>query len=256
MLAARMFGPPRASLLLTTSLVAIAASVVVFGCADGDPHRVDAGSSRRDASTLDSSIDEFPDAARAAGDAAEPLGDAFVLPDGASAEGDGGATAPTDSGMLSEVPDARVVASCGGRGGALCLRGQFCDFPPSAMCGRAGGAGVCAAIPAVCRSEDAPVCGCDGVTYASPCEAARASVSIESVGACPIRCNPDLALCDSLPPLCRTGSVPSVEGGCWGACVPLGSCTCSSSADCPGDATCSSRTGRCLSLVVIPDPEF
>lgn len=38
-------------------------------------------------------------------------------------------------------------------------------------------------------------------------------------------CDPALAACDQLPPTCPAGQVPSVNGACWGGCVPATECT-------------------------------
>lgn len=55
----------------------------------------------------------------------------------------------------------------------------FCQSPDG-VCG----AGTCASIPSVCTGVFAPVCGCDGVDYPSPCEANRAGTSVASSGSC------------------------------------------------------------------------
>ncbi|RMD85385.1 MAG: Kazal domain-containing protein [Candidatus Dadabacteria bacterium] len=66
-----------------------------------------------------------------------------------------------------------------------------------------------------------PVCGCDGVTYDTPCDAIRAGVGIDHKGACETPCNSDAD--------CSAGQV------CWklpgqcdgpGRCAPIRS-------DCP-----------------------
>lgn len=65
-----------------------------------------------------------------------------------------------------------------------CVRGEFCDFPPTAFCGVADGFGVCTDIPIACPDVFAPVCGCDDNTYGNDCEAAAAGVSVASEGEC------------------------------------------------------------------------
>jgi len=74
--------------------------------------------------------------------------------------------------------------SCGGLQGLLCENGEYCDFPPKAMCGAADQTGVCKPKPDACAEIYAPVCGCDDKTYGNACEAAGAGVSVSSSGEC------------------------------------------------------------------------
>jgi hypothetical protein len=71
--------------------------------------------------------------------------------------------------------------ACGGGAGA-CPAGQFCDAPKA--CGNSDAAGVCVIPPQVCPQIYAPVCGCDGVTYANDCERQGAMVPLDHDGAC------------------------------------------------------------------------
>jgi hypothetical protein len=74
--------------------------------------------------------------------------------------------------------------SCGGLVPATCPSEQYCNFPRDATCGAADQTGTCADIPQVCTTEYNPVCGCDDNTYANPCQAALAGVSVRADGAC------------------------------------------------------------------------
>ena len=158
----------------------------------------------------------------------------------------------------ADAPSARVDAqgmvslSCGGRGGAFCGRGQFCNIPPENICGAADGPGVCTDIPELCSRELNPQCGCDGNTYGNPCMAAMAGVSIASRGACRMvaagSCDARRVVCDARPPLCLRGQAPSVVDGCWGPCVQANTCTCSTTEECPsvtGYSEVCYRSGLC-----------
>jgi hypothetical protein len=59
-----------------------------------------------------------------------------------------------------------------------------------------------------------------------------------------VDCDPRKILCRIAPPDCGPMSVPSVQGTCYGPCVAIDTCACSSAAECPDELqyTCWSRT--------------
>jgi len=156
--------------------------------------------------------------------------------------------APVDAGDGSGVG-----AACGGANDPACASGTHCEWSDKLCGSRTHGA--CVSFPGgvTCGISAAPVCGCDGKNYPSPCEAARAGVDISSNTSCPeptglFRCgwsycehnlqychaqvggaitNPGIYACNALPAAC--GGVPSC------ACVAASPMICSTNAN--GDVT-------------------
>lgn len=85
-----------------------------------------------------------------------------------------------DTGPRSGAGEGTI---CGGLSGIGCGAGLYCDTGPG-QC-TAAGAGTCRVRPQVCTAIYAPVCGCDGETYASDCVAATAGVTVAAAGECP-----------------------------------------------------------------------
>jgi len=61
---------------------------------------------------------------------------------------------------------------------------QYCRYPDGDACGSAGLDGVCMVRSKDCLRDDAPVCGCDGTTYANTCEAHAVGAAIAHAGSC------------------------------------------------------------------------
>lgn len=65
---------------------------------------------------------------------------------------------------------------------ADCPENEFCYFVEAAACGDVG-SGLCFPRPPGCEGvPESPVCGCDGQTYASQCEADLAGVAVAAAG--------------------------------------------------------------------------
>lgn len=132
-----------------------------------------------------------------------------------------------------------------------CSPDQECVYPVGAC----GVDGRCS--PITDCAATASFCGCDGTTFRGcpnrptqpaagvgscsgssdagvSCAGARLNANgacVDSAGAtAPVtccsgyNCNQMTAACESLPPTCPAGFVPSVVGACWGPCVPRELC--------------------------------
>ncbi len=105
-----------------------------------------------------------------------------------------------------------------------CTAGEYC----TKGLGDCTGQGSCTARPSLCVQAADPVCGCNGTTYSSECEAAVSGIAIASKGNC------------AAPPA-PTGCITNVE------CLSTQYCA-KTSGDCEGTGACSQRPGLCLSF--------
>ncbi|MBN1653323.1 MAG: hypothetical protein JXA30_06055 [Deltaproteobacteria bacterium] len=152
----------------------------------------------------------------------------------------------------SVTPDSGGIRICGSRGLPPCPEGEFCDFAEGSDCGADDRGGQCKTKPSICDDIFKPVCGCDGQTYSNACVANSAGISVDHTGDCAIAtadndCDHRKVLCKMMEPICPFGQVPSVSGSCYGPCVPIETCVCSTSEQCPDSSqyTCHISAGHC-----------
>jgi hypothetical protein len=182
--------------------------------------------------------------------------------------------------------------TCGGEQGIACDPGSFCETRPG--CDEMA-VGMCQEIPETCTDDEAPVCGCDGVTYANDCARQAAGIALDFRGDCanpPVECadndecmaeefcarregvcDDQLGLCidrpevcpDFFDPVCGCDDV-SYPNACAaamaGAAVASeGECVvppveCTDNAECSDDEFCRKRIDQCDGVgVCSPVPE-
>jgi hypothetical protein len=159
-----------------------------------------------------------------------PTDDAGAADDAAATDA---ATLP-DVGPIADAGGS--LGTCGGFGGATCGRNEYCDYDGPVSCGAADGTGVCRARPTVCAPDTTIVCGCDGTSYPSACEAAAHGTDVASTGSCGgdavFACGPS-DLCTTASEYCQV-----TMGGAAGS-PPRYACR-ALPASCAMPATCAS----------------
>jgi hypothetical protein len=101
-----------------------------------------------------------------------------------------------------------------------------------------------------CSADATQYCGCDGTRFTAGSRAPRA---YRSRGPCArgVSCDENKVLCKIARPDCPANQVPSVDGNCYGPCVPYGMCACTGPSDCPSPSTllCDTNTMRCALFI-------
>ncbi len=138
-------------------------------------------------------------------------GDAAGSSSGGGADGSGGG------------PKACTYDASKGPDGSECPQGQSCLVGVGKCAGLV--VGQCAPTPNVCPAVVAPVCGCDGKTYSSLCDAQVAGAIVKAGGAC---AKPPVACGGAKGATCAGGEI--CDKGCGidgaGTCQPAPPKTC------------------------------
>ena len=148
---------------LLSTLCAVATCSLLFACGDDQAPRAEVGNGG--AST---------------GGISTGTGGTNANTGGVNASRGGAAGSTSASGGHGGVGENR----CGGIAGFECPEDMYCYYPLDAACGAGDQMGTCEPKLEVCTARYEPVCGCDGNTYSSACEAAAAGTSVASEGAC------------------------------------------------------------------------
>ncbi len=128
--------------------------------------------------------------------------------------GDGCNSCSCAQGAVSCTLAACLETICGGFAGNTCAVDEYCAYAGNGLCGAADASSTCKKRPQVCNEIFAPVCGCDGKTYASDCSAAAAGVGFSAQGEC------------ATPGSCTIGNVVYADGA-TNIPAPDGCSTCS-----------------------------
>jgi hypothetical protein len=155
----------------------------------------------------------------------------------------GGSAALGGTGGRGQGSAAGSSASSGSGGGAgsMSQAGASAGSDADAGSTSQAGAGAEAVCDPSCMNDEH--CELVQVTcIRAPCPPVPMCVAPKAVS-----CDPAKILCKRATPQCPDGQVPSVSGSCYGACVPVETCSCGQASECPNhdSYTCHMSAGHC-----------
>ncbi|HYQ02349.1 MAG TPA: hypothetical protein VER96_26935 [Polyangiaceae bacterium] len=124
-----------------------------------------------------------------------------------------------------------ALIACGGKDAVSAPGGGGHDAGGGTDAGNSGGGGA---------TNSGGTLDSGGVTSAGGQAPAGGGVSDPGLVICDLR----KVACKIAQPICPENQVPSVEGACYGPCVPIESCACAAAEECPFSDryTCWQRT--------------
>lgn len=157
--------------------------------------------------------------------------------------------------------DCADAPGCAGEEGGVCGDEDWCDHADNG-CGFNRVSGVCTPRPEACPDDEAPICGCDDVTYPNACAASAAGIDIQYPGVCV----PGCSICAGTnEPVCGANGQTygsDCVAGCAGIeVVAVGPCqalACNPEQACPEGQFCAYAGAACgadgVSGVCTPGP--
>jgi hypothetical protein len=133
-------------------------------------------------------------------------------------DGDGGAGAAAGSATAGSSPSGAGTSSTAGGG---------------AKAGSASGGSASAGASGSAAGGSAAGVDVGGSASGGQPDAQAGASNEGGSTAVLVDCDPQKIMCKRLAPVCETGEVPSVAGSCYGDCVKIDQCACSSADQCP-----------------------
>ena len=171
--------------------------------------------------------------------------------DATSGGAGGAAGADASSGTGGHEDGGAAGAGSGSTPGSGGVANGTGGRPSPGSGGASGGSSSC---PPECLVNNTCVtsCGQTPKDYGCcPCPPgtvnARTCTNIDAGSSTSVSCDQRLVLCRVAPPTCPQMQVPSIDGSCYGPCVPIDTCVCQAAEDCPdaNEYTCHRSQGRC-----------
>lgn len=144
-------------------------------------------------------------------------------------------------GFITDCAAVVPYCSCSGETFMACPTAPDRPWVTRGACERDGGAP--SDVP---PSPDSAVCGGASLGRGGGYCAGPADGPLPVTCCTGWNCDPRMVACNSIPPTCAAGEVPSVSFSCYGPCIPATHCApIPCDRECPGGWSCDASTGTC-----------